>query len=455
MIENNFASLSPLACVILAAGQGTRMQSAIPKVMHSVAGLPMIKHVLTVCTSLPSDRIVVVVGAQMPTVIEAAAPHPCVVQQTPRGTGDAVKAAAHALTDFQGEILVLFGDVPLITVDALRGLQSKGRATGAAIVVAGFRPEYPGPYGRLVLDADGHLIRIIEASEATTDQGTIGLCNGGAMLFAAGKLWPLIDQLRDDNAKEEFYLTDCIKLAHQSGDLCAVAELPVEQMLGINTRIELAQAEKHMQRRLREKAMLGGVTMIDPDTVYLSADTKIGRDVILGPHVVLGLGVDISDKVEIQAFCHLEQTKVGESVRLGPFARLRPKSTVGPGAHIGNFVEIKNAEVGAGAKIGHLSYIGDADIGAGANIGAGTITCNYDGFRKYKTEIGAETFIGSNSSLVAPVKIGAGAYVGAGSVITMDVPAHTLAVARSRQANIEDWARRFRDNHPERKDERQ
>jgi bifunctional UDP-N-acetylglucosamine pyrophosphorylase/glucosamine-1-phosphate N-acetyltransferase len=271
------------------------------------------------------------------------------------------------------------------------------------------------------------------------------------MLFAGGKLWPLLDQLHDDNAKKEFYLTDCIKLARAAGDACAVAEMSAEEVLGINTRVELAEAESLMQNRLRKQAMLNGATMIDPSTVFLAADTRIGRDVVIGPNVVIGAGVEIGDNVEIRAFCHIEQAKIDDGAIIGPYARLRPGTMVGGGAHIGNFVELKNTEVGRGAKINHLSYIGDASVGAKANIGAGTITCNYDGFRKHHTHIGAEAFIGSNSALVAPVSIGDGAYVGAGSVITMEVPANTLAVARGRQSVIDDWARRFREEQAARK----
>jgi len=435
----------PLACIILAAGQGTRMRSDMPKVLHRIADEPMIRHVLKACIALAPEKIVTVVAPGMTEVEKAVAPYRCVLQPKPLGTGDAVKAAKEMLKDFSGDIVILFGDAPLVTAESLRHLQKRRQETKAAIVVAGFTPDDPGGYGRLILDAKENLTGIVEAADATPDQKAIGLCNGGLMLFASDKLWPLLDKLRDNNAKKEFYLTDCIALARQAGETCAVAELPVGEVLGINTRIELAQAERLMQERLRQQAMLNGATLVDPATVYLSEDTKIGRDVVIGPNVFIGPGVEIGDKVEIRPFCHLEQVKVEEGAIIGPFARLRPGSVIGAGAHIGNFVEIKNAEVSAGAKINHLSYIGDAFVGAKANIGAGTITCNYDGFRKNHTHIGAETFIGSNSSLVAPVKIGDGAYVGAGSVITMEVPANTLAVARGRQANIEDWATRMRD----------
>lgn len=451
MTDNPTTNLAPLACVILAAGQGTRMKSDLPKVLHPIAGLPMIKHVIKACEELNPQKIVVVVAPHMDVVEKAVAPHKCVVQSKALGTGDAVKAAKDELKNFKGDVIILFGDAPLITATALRNLQMKRQETKAAIVVAGFVPADPSPYGRLIIDAKGNLTGIVEAKEAMPEQRAIKLCNGGVMLFAADKLLGLLDKLRDNNSKKEFYLTDCIALACEAGELCVASEMPADEVLGVNSRVELAEAEKLMQQRLRRTAMENGATLTDPDTVLLSADTVIGRDVTIGPNVFIGPGVEIADKVEIRAFCHLEEVRIEEGALVGPFARLRPGSVIGAEAHIGNFVEIKNAEIGKGAKIGHLSYIGDAFVGAKANIGAGTITCNYDGYRKSHTHIGTETFIGSNSSLVAPVKVGDGAYVGAGSVITMEVPANTLAVARGRQSNIDDWARRFRDEQAQRK----
>lgn len=451
MTDKQAINFAPLACVILAAGQGTRMKSALPKVLHPVAGLPMIKYVINACTELSPQQITVVVAPEMPSVEQAVAPHRCVIQTQALGTGNAVKAAKDKLSNFKGDVIVLFGDAPLVTSEALQNLQKKRQQTKATIVVAGFVPPEGGPYGRLITDGSGNLIAIVEVADATPEQRAIKLCNGGIMLFAADKLPGLLEKLRDNNSKKEFYLTDCVALAREAGDSCVVAEMLADEVLGINTRVELAEAEKLMQQRLRRHAMLNGVTMTDPDTVFLSADTILGRDVIIGPNVFIGPGVEIADKVQIRAFCHLEQVRVDAGALIGPFARLRPGSVIGAEAHIGNFVEIKNAEVGKGAKINHLSYIGDAFVGAKANIGAGTITCNYDGFRKSHTHIGAETFVGSNSSLVAPVKIGDGAYVGAGSVITMEVPAQTLAVARGRQSNIDDWARRYREEQAKNK----
>jgi bifunctional UDP-N-acetylglucosamine pyrophosphorylase/glucosamine-1-phosphate N-acetyltransferase len=454
MAEKPISASSPLACVILAAGQGTRMRSDLPKVLHPVAGVPMIRHVLNACAELLPQRIVVVVAPGMEAVTQAIAPNRSVIQPKPLGTGDAVKPACNELKGFKGDIIVLFGDTPLVMAQTLRAVQAKRQETKAAIVVGGFTPADPLFYGRLVLDKSGDLESIVEAADATPEQRRITLCNGGIMLFDGAKLGPLLDQLRADNAKKEFYLTDCIGLARKAGEVCAVAELSADEVLGVNTRVDLAAAEKLMQKRLREKAMLGGATLADPETVHLSADTRIGHDVFIGPHVVIGPDVEIASKVEIRAFCDIEATRIAEGAIIGPFARLRPGTAVGAEAHIGNFVELKNTEVGKGAKINHLSYIGDASVGAGANVGAGTITCNYDGFRKHHTHIGAGAFIGSNTALVAPVKIGDGAYVGAGSVITMEVPANTLAVARGRQANINDWPRRFREGQePDKKNE--
>lgn len=434
----------PLACVILAAGQGTRMRSCLPKVLHQVAGLPMISHVLNACVELDPARVIAVLAPDAGAVWDAVTPHSFVIQQKPLGTGDAVKAARDELKGFSGDILVLFGDTPLVTAETLQSLRQKRADTGSSIVVSGFTPSDPTAYGRLVIDTQNNLHAIVEAKDATPEQRAITICNGGIMLFESGVLWPLLDELRDDNAKREFYLTDCIKLSREAGLFCSVVETPADDVMGVNTRVELAEAERIMQRRLCEQAMLNGATMLDPATVHLSADTKIGSDVVIGQHVVIGPGVEIADKVEIRAFCHLEQVKIGTGAVIGPFARLRPGSTIGANAHIGNFVEIKNTEVGEGAKINHLSYIGDASVGEKSNIGAGTITCNYNGFRKLRTNIGAGAFIGSNSALVAPVSIGSGSYVGAGSVITMDVPPNTLAVARGHQTNIEDWAERYR-----------
>lgn len=441
---NDVNALSPLACIVLAAGQGTRMKSDLPKVLHPVAHMPMIRHVLTACEHASAQKVVVVVAPDMAAVESAVAPHSCATQATPMGTGDAVKAARKSLENFRGDIAVLFGDTPLVTSKTLSKLLARRRETGAAIVVAGFRPADPFGYGRLALDAQGGLLEIVEEKDASDAQRAITLCNGGAMLFDAEKLWPLLDKLGNKNAKGEYYLTDCIALARRNGLSCAVAEIPAEEVLGVNTRVDLAQAEALMQSRLRRKAMLDGVSMQAPETVFLAADTVLGRDVTVGPHVVFGPRVVVGDHVEIRAFCHLEGAKIASGALIGPYARLRPGANIAENAHIGNFVEIKKAEIGASAKINHLSYIGDAIVGAKTNIGAGTITCNYDGFNKFQTVIGAGVFVGSDTSLVAPVTVGDGAIIGAGSVITQNVPEDAIAIARGKQTNLEKRAARFR-----------
>lgn len=435
----------PLSCVIMAAGHGTRMQSALPKVLHQVAGRAIIAHIVAACQALAPEALVAVIAPDAPAVIAAAAPAHCVVQDYPRGSADSVKTAHKVLAGCTGDLLVVYGDTPLLTPQTLNLLREKRRETNATIVVAGFIPDDPSPYGRLITDEEDRLEAIVEARDATPAQSEIALCNGGIMLFDAEKIWQLLDEVRPNNAAKELYLTDCIALARQHGWECAMVELPPEDLLGVNNRVDLALTESIMQDRLRAKAMMGGATLSDPATVYLSADTKIGRDVTIAQNVVIGSGVEIADGVTIRAFCHLEGVKIERGAIVGPFARLRPGSVIGEDAHIGNFVETKNTIVGNGTKINHLSYIGDSDVGEKANIGAGTITCNYDGFRKSRTRIGDGAFIGSNTALVAPVIVGDGAYVGAGSVITMDIPPHTLAVARSRQANIEDGAKRFRE----------
>lgn len=411
----------------------------------------MIAHVIKACVGIGASRIVTIIApAGMEQVVKTVHPYETAVQAEARGTGDAAKAARGLLGDFTGEILVINGDVPLITAEALQTLRDCRAKTGADIVVGGFETDTPTGYGRLQLDAKGQLLAIVEENDATAEQKKLRQCNGGIYLFRAAILWSLLDQIKNDNAKKEFYLTDCIALAQKAGLTCRVEILAQDVLSGINNRIELAAAEKMMQERLRKAAMLGGVTMTDPDSVFLSTDTVFGQDVTIGPHVFIGPGVEIGDNVDIRAFCHLEQVRVEAGALIGPYARLRPGTVVGAEAHIGNFVELKNTAVAAGAKINHLSYVGDAVVGAKANIGAGTITCNYDGYRKHLTEIGAGAFVGSNACLVAPVKIGDGAFIAAGSVITMEVPANTLAVARGRQAVISDWVERFHADQQER-----
>ncbi len=431
-----------LACIILAAGQGTRMKSALPKVMHKVAGQPMVQHVVKSCET--ASKIVVVMAESMDDVRTAVAPHSCAIQKEPLGTGDAVKAAKEKLTDFRGNIIVLFGDTPLVSAEALAKLVARREESGAALVVGSFTPDDAAAYGRLVLGLDNQLQEIVELAEATEEQKKIKTCNGGIMLFDSAVLWDLLSDLKNDNAKKEYYLTDCIKLARKKGQKVMVAELETKDVFGINDRVQLAQAEKTMQNRLREAAMRAGVTMRDPSSVFLCADTKFGRDVVIEPHVVFGEGVVVGDNVKIRSFSHIEGAHIECGTKIGPFARLRAGAHIEQGARIGNFVEIKNSEIGKGTKIGHLSYIGDASIGAATNIGAGTITCNYDGYRKFRTEIGENVFVGSNTALVAPVHVGDGTLIAAGSTITKNVPADALARARAEQKNTEEWVPRFR-----------
>jgi bifunctional UDP-N-acetylglucosamine pyrophosphorylase / glucosamine-1-phosphate N-acetyltransferase len=432
----------PLAVVVLAAGKGTRMRSALPKVLHKVAGRSMVGHVIAVAEALGADRVVVVIGPGMDDVAAAVKPHSVAIQHEQNGTADAVKAARDVLESFSGDVLVLYGDVPLIRAETLARMRTERR--DEAVTVLGMRVPAPTPYGRLVLSEDGTLERIVEALDATETERQIDLCNTGIMLVDGSRLFELLDSIGNDNAKGEFYLTDIVEAARSTGTVCRVVEAPEEEALGVNSRAELSIAEAKMQARLRLKAMENGATLIDPASVFLSFDTVLGRDVTVEPNVVFGPGVRIGDNVEIRAFSHIEKAVVEDGAIIGPYARLRPGASIGEGAHIGNFVEIKNARIDKGAKANHLSYIGDADVGAGANIGAGTITCNYDGFAKHRTTIGAGAFIGSDTTLVAPVKVGAGAFTGAGSTITEDIPDDALAVARGRQAVKPRWAAEFR-----------
>ena len=442
------------AAIVLAAGMGTRMKSDLPKVLHRVGNRPMISHLLDALSAISSERTVVVVAPGMTQLVDAVAPADTAVQTEALGTGHAVLAARDQMQDFTGDVLVLFGDTPLLTAETMQDMLTARRAAeNPAVVVLGFRPDDPAEYGRLVTAADGGLEAIVEFKDASDAQREIGLCNAGIMAIDGNHLFALLDAVGNDNANGEYYLTDIVELARDRGLRCAVVEAadPVEVM-GVNSRAQLAEAEAAMQARLRDRAMAGGVTMTDPETVWLSADTKIGRDVIIGPNVFFGTGVTIADNVEIKAFCHIDGAEVASGVSIGPFARLRPGAKLERNVHVGNFVEIKQALVEEGAKVNHLSYVGDARIGPRANVGAGTITCNYDGFFKELTDIGADAFIGSNTALVAPVKVGDGATVGAGSVITSDVEADALAVARGRQKSISGWASTFRKRRKAEKD---
>ncbi|KAA5607676.1 bifunctional UDP-N-acetylglucosamine diphosphorylase/glucosamine-1-phosphate N-acetyltransferase GlmU [Roseospira marina] len=430
------------AAIVLAAGEGTRMRSARPKVAHKLAGRPLLGHVLAALDGLGARDTVVVVGPAMEEVESIAAPRPTVVQAERLGTAHAALQARPALPAPPDTVLILYGDTPLIRPETLRAMLT-ARAD-AAVVVLGFRAADPTGYGRLVTGTDGDLEAIVEHKDATTDQQAVDLCNSGVMAVDGALLFPLMDQIGNANAKGEYYLTDLVALACAEGHRCTVVEGDEAEMLGINDRSQLAAAERVVQDRLRAAALAGGVTMIDPATVFLSMDTIFGRDVTVGPFCVFGPSVTVGDGVEIKGFCHFEGCTIADAAKVGPYARLRPAASIGSGAHIGNFVEVKKATVEAGAKVNHLSYIGDARVGAAANIGAGTITCNYDGFGKYHTDIGAGAFIGSNSALVAPVSIGDGAIIGAGSAISQTVPAEALALTRAPQMTRDGWATRFR-----------
>lgn len=432
------------AAIILAAGKGTRMKSALPKVLHPVAGRPMLGHVMDTIKSIGADRIVVVTGKDHEAVnaFVAAQGGLSALQDPPKGTGHAALCAEAALQGYAGDVLVFYADNPLLTAGTLRKLFDARKH--ADVVLMGFRPSDPGPYGRLILNAQGGLEAIVEAKDANAEQARIGFVNAGGFALSAPLLFRLLKEVKNDNAQGEYYLTDIILGARQLGLQCAAIEAPTDDVRGVNNRNELADVEALYQARARSAFMAAGVTLTDPATVYFSFDTKLGCDVTVGQNVVFGPGVAIADNVTIKPFCHLEQCTVAEGAIIGPYARLRPGADIGRDAHIGNFVEVKNARIEEGAKANHLTYIGDARVGARANIGAGTITCNYDGFDKHFTDIGAEVFIGSNSALVAPVKINDGAYVGAGSVITKDVPGDSLSVERSKQIEIDGWASKFR-----------
>ena len=441
--------MSELACVVLAAGKGTRMRSSVPKVLHPVGGRPMIEHVLAHAWALLPERVVLVVGPELEGAAGGfggcAGSFDCVVQDEPLGTAHAVAQTRPLLEDFGGDVLVLYADTPLVRIETLAGLvRARHGVAGAAAAVLGFRPEDPAEYGRLILNSDGTLERIVEHAEASEAERAVTLCNAGMMAVDGRRLFPLLDTIGNDNAKGEYYLTDLPAIAAAQGGACAVAEAPADEVMGINDRAELAAAERILQERLRHAAMVGGATLTDPGTIWLSVDTRIGRDVTIGPNVAIGPRVVIEDGVEIRPFSHLEGVRVRKQAVIGPFARLRPGSDIGEGARVGNFVEVKNSTVERGAKINHLSYVGDAGVGAGANVGAGTITCNYDGYEKSRTEIGEGAFIGSNTALVAPVTVGPGAVVGAGSVITEDVDADAIAVARGEQRQREGAAARRR-----------
>jgi bifunctional UDP-N-acetylglucosamine pyrophosphorylase/glucosamine-1-phosphate N-acetyltransferase len=432
--------------IALAAGQGVRMRSARPKALHEIAGRAMLAHALEALAGAGAQRIAVGVGPNGGDVAAAAlkcAPNAEIfVQNERKGTAHATLAARAAIARSFDDILVTYADIPLLSAQTLGALR-EGLARGAGLVVLGFEARDPTGYGRLI-ESEGVLTAIREHKDASADERAISRCNAGPMAFAGAQALAMLETIGADNAQGEHYLTDLVEIARSRGLRAEARLASEEEVMGVNDRVQLARAEAAMQRALRERAMIEGATLIAPETVFLSMDTKIGRDVTIEPHVVIGKGVTIEDGATIHAFSHLEGARVASFASIGPYARLRPGADVGQKARIGNFVEVKASTIEAGAKVNHLSYIGDARVGAGANVGAGTITCNYDGFDKYKTDIGAGAFIGSNSALVAPVTIGDGAYVGSGSVVTKDVEADALAVARGHQMTKPGWAKAFR-----------
>ena len=422
------------------------MRSSMPKPLHRLAGRPLVTHVVEACAEAGFGRAVVVAGPEpnFAPMRAAVAPHPCVVQHDRLGTAHAALAAAAALAEARGEAMVLYGDVPLVRPATMRALVARRREAGAGLALLAFRPADAAQYGRVILGGDGFVARIVEWRDADAAERAVGLCNAGLFCAAAADLLRWLRQVRNVNAKGEYYLTDIVAIARAEGARVVHAEAPTEEVLGVNSRAELAAAEAVVQRRLRAAAMEGGATLLAPETVFLSWDTRLGADVTVHPHVVFGPGVTVEDGAEIRSFSHLEACRVGPGATIGPFARLRPGAEIGAGAHVGNFVEIKNTALGAGAKANHLAYLGDATVGAGSNIGAGTITCNYDGIAKHRTTIGTGVFVGSNATLVAPLTLGDGSFIAAGSTITADVAPDAMAFGRARQTEKPNRAARFR-----------
>ncbi|MDB5539555.1 MAG: glmU [Devosia sp.] len=434
--------MTELLSIILAAGEGTRMHSAVPKVLHEVGGLPLVGHVVRTVVRSGSSAISVVIGpghGAVEAMVSSLAPEATFSTQVDRkGTAHAVRQAETAYGSASGNVIVLYADTPLVSDETLAGITARLDA-GADIVVVGFRPDDTTGYGRLITE-NGRLLAIREHKDASEAERAIGLCNSGIMGFRAETLRSVIDRIGNANAKGEFYLTDAIELANADGRRIEVVEADANEVIGVDDRRKLAQAEAQFQALRRDDFMRAGVTLKDPSTVYFSYDTEIGRDVTIFPNVVFGPGVKIADGVEIRAFCDIEDVRIGEGSSIGPFARIRGGAELGRDVHLGNFVEVKKSIIHDGVKAGHLSYLGDAEIGSKTNIGAGTITCNYDGVNKSRTTIGANAFIGSNSSLVAPVTIGDGAYIASGSVVTHNVEPDALAIGRARQENKAGYA---------------
>ena len=447
---------TPIAAVILAAGKGTRIKSDLHKVLHPIAGRPMLEHLLASVAELEPARQVVVVGSGREQLETALGSRAAIAVQEPQlGTGHAVQQAEQALADFAGDVLVMYGDVPFVSSATMREMLERLHGDDEpAVVVLGFQPEDALQYGRVIAVGD-RIVKMVEYKDADPDERDCSLCNSGLMAARSADLFALLARVGNDNAQGEYYLPDVVNIALADGRVCAVVttEDP-DEVAGINSRAELAEAEQRWQQRRRRRAMDEGASLVAPETVWFAWDTQMGRDVLVEPNVVFGPGVSVADGAKIRAFCHIEGASLASGVEVGPYARLRPGAVLEEKAKVGNFVEVKKATLGKGAKANHLSYIGDAEVGAGANIGAGTITCNYDGYFKYKTVIGERAFIGSNSALVAPVKIGADAIVGAGSAVTRDVADGELRIVRAEQLVKPGWADRFHDAMKKKKAEK-
>jgi bifunctional UDP-N-acetylglucosamine pyrophosphorylase/glucosamine-1-phosphate N-acetyltransferase len=446
----------PLAVIVLAAGKGTRMKSDLHKVLHPIAGHPMLLHLLGSISEVGVARTVIVAGDRREQIEAALAGSgsEVVVQEPQLGTAHAALQAKAALADFSGLVLVCFGDVPFLAGATVRRL-CDALAGGAKVAVLGFRPNDTAAYGRIIADHDATVRKMVEHKDASHEERAVNLCNSGVIVAHSEDMWRLLEAVGNNNAAGEYYLPDVATNAIAEGARVVVVETDEAEVMGINSRAELAEAEARWQQRRRRRAMEDGASLIAPETVWFAWDTKLGRDVLVEPNVVFGPGVTIADGVRIRGFCHIEGASLATGVEVGPYARLRPGAVLEEKAKVGNFVEVKKATMGKGAKANHLSYIGDAEVGAGANIGAGTITCNYDGYFKYKTVIGERAFIGSNSALVAPVKIGADAIVGAGSTVTRDVMDGELRIVRGEQLVKPGWADRFHDAMKKKKAEKQ
>jgi len=427
-----------IASIVLAAGKGTRMKSALPKVMHNLGGIPMIHHVVNSCREAVIDDIFVVIAENMDDMAKAVAPCKAIIQKNQNGTGGAVMAARGALKDFDGSILILAGDVPFIRPETLKSLVNASRETGLAVL--GFEAANPTGYGRLMTKFKDSVSEIVEDCDCSLDQKKVTLCNAGHFCVDGRHLFQWLEKINNDNAQGEYYLTDIVAVAAAEGIACKLVTVPEDEVMGINSRVQLAQAEDILQTRLRLAAMENGVTMVDPSSVYLCADTVLAADVIIEPHVFFGAGVTIGTGSTIHSFSYVEGVKIGERVSIGPFARIRPKSVIGDDSYIGNFVEVNRSELKAGSKSKHMSYLGDVTVGEKSNIGAGTVFANYDGYNKCPTTLGQNVFIGSNSTIVSPVTIGDGAYIAAGSTMTVDIEADALAIARNRPVIREGWA---------------